>query len=93
MAHLLTYFRLQKKIGVLPKDVSNGPFADEWRKVYGDISKDVEEVDIAPALSGAAFAVKDENELVSTFMPANFVFKLMMSREPCEMLRKLASPL
>jgi hypothetical protein len=27
--------------------------------------KDVEEVDIAPALSAAALAVKDENELVS----------------------------
>ncbi|KAM3086959.1 FACT complex subunit spt16 [Clarireedia jacksonii] len=51
-----------KKIGILPKDTSNGPFIDEWKKVYADV-KDVEEVDIAPALSAAALAVKDENEL------------------------------
>jgi hypothetical protein len=30
--------------------------------------KDVEEVDIAPALSAAALAVKDENELVRVFL-------------------------
>ncbi|KAH6666749.1 FACT complex subunit-domain-containing protein [Halenospora varia] len=52
-----------KKVGVLPKDTSSGPFIDEWKKIYGDISKDVEEVDITPALSQAALAVKDENEL------------------------------
>jgi hypothetical protein len=56
--------RIQKKIGVLPKDTSSGPFIDEWKKVYGTISKDVEEVDISGALSSAALAVKDENELV-----------------------------
>ena len=56
--------RIQKKIGVLPKDTSSGPFIDEWKKVYGTISKDVEEVDISAALSSAALAVKDENELV-----------------------------
>lgn len=55
---------LQKKVGVLPKDTSNGPFIDEWKKIYGDISKQTEEVDIAPALSAAALAIKDENELV-----------------------------
>jgi len=48
----------------LPKDTSSGPFINEWKKVYGDISKDVEEVDVAPALSAAALAIKDENELV-----------------------------
>jgi nucleosome binding factor SPN SPT16 subunit len=53
-----------KKVGILPKDTSSGPFIDEWKKVYGNISKDVEEVDITPALSAAALAVKDENELV-----------------------------
>ena len=61
----LTFAGLQKKVGVLPKDTSNGPFIDEWKKVYGDISKEVEEVDIAPAISASALAVKDENELVS----------------------------
>ena len=57
---------LQKKVGILPKDTSNGPFIDEWKKVYSEISKDVEEVDISTAISAAALAVKDENELVRT---------------------------
>ena len=55
---------LQKKVGTIAKDHSAGPFADEWKAAFGDISKDVEEVDISPALSSAALAVKDENELV-----------------------------
>lgn len=54
----------QKKVGIIAKDTSAGAFADEWKKAYGDISKEVEEVDISLALSGAAFAVKDEIELV-----------------------------
>ena len=32
--------------------------------MFGDISKDVEEVDITVALSSAALSAKDENELV-----------------------------
>lgn len=55
---------MQGKVGVLPKDTSSGPFADEWKRAYGDISKDVEEVDIAPALSAVALSVKDQDELV-----------------------------
>ena len=54
-----------KKVGTLAKPEPSGPFADDWRKAFGDILKEVEEVDIAPALSIAAFAVKDENELRS----------------------------
>ena len=53
-----------KKVGTVQNAEATGPFADEWKKLYGDISKDVEEVDIAPALS-LAFAVKDEAELRS----------------------------
>ena len=60
----LTYFDQKKKVGILPKDTSSGPFIDEWKKAYGNISKDVEEVDISSALSSGALAVKDENELV-----------------------------
>ena len=52
-------------MGTIAKDTSAGPFADEWKKAFSDISKEVEEVDISLALSSAAFAVKDENELVS----------------------------
>lgn len=65
---------LQKKVGVLPKDLSSGPFVDEWKKVYGTFSKDLEEVDIAPALSAAAFAVKDEHELVCSDLGAKYTF-------------------
>ncbi|KAL8704867.1 MAG: hypothetical protein Q9201_001983 [Fulgogasparrea decipioides] len=52
-----------KKVGILAKDTTSGPFVEEWKKAYGDISKDVEEVDVTSALSIAALAVKDETEL------------------------------
>ncbi|KAK8204948.1 FACT complex subunit-domain-containing protein [Phyllosticta capitalensis] len=52
-----------KKVGVLLKDQSAGPFVDEWKKAYEEVSKDLEEVDIASALSTAALSVKDEKEL------------------------------
>lgn len=50
---------------MLPKDLTSGPFADDWKRAFADLSKDIEEVDIAPALSSAAFSVKDQEELVS----------------------------
>lgn len=52
-------------MGTIAKDTSVGPFIDEWKKAFDEISKDVEEVEITPALSAGALAVKDENELVS----------------------------
>ncbi|GBF65273.1 FACT complex subunit [Trichophyton mentagrophytes] len=54
-----------KKVGTLPKDASSGPFAEEWKRMFGDISKDIEEVDISPALSAHAFSVKGPEELTS----------------------------
>lgn len=53
-----------KKVGVISKDASTGPFVQEWKTAFADISKEVEEFDIGPALS-AVMAVKDENELRS----------------------------
>lgn len=54
-----------KKAGTLPKVDTKGPFADEWRKVFAEISpKDVEEVEVSAGLS-QSFAVKDEDELKS----------------------------
>lgn len=53
----------QKKVGVLPKDASKGPFVDEWKKLFAENCKDTEEVDVAQALSSACFAAKDEAEL------------------------------
>ncbi|KAI5286998.1 FACT complex subunit spt16 [Ascosphaera aggregata] len=53
-----------KKVGVLPKDTSSGPFAEEWKRLLNDL-KEVEPVDIAPALSTHAFSVKSQDELVS----------------------------
>lgn len=49
---------------MLPKEIPTGPFADEWKKSYEPIKNDLEEVDIALAISSAALAVKDESELV-----------------------------
>lgn len=53
-----------KKVGVITKDMSGGPFVTEWKSAFSEISKEVEEVDISPALS-AAMSVKDEHELRS----------------------------
>ena len=55
----------QKKVGVLPKDSAQGPFIDEWKAAFGNVSQDLEEVDISGAISQAALSIKDENELVS----------------------------
>ncbi|KAK5071914.1 FACT complex subunit spt16 [Lithohypha guttulata] len=51
-----------KKVGTLSKVETTGPFADEWKKVFDEASKDLEEVDIAPGLS-QSMASKDEEEL------------------------------
>lgn len=51
-------------MGTLPKDTTSGPFADDWKRAFAEISKDIEEVDITPALSNA-FSIKDPEELVS----------------------------
>lgn len=37
---------------------------EDWKRVYANISDEVEEVDIAPALSAACFSIKDTDELV-----------------------------
>lgn len=60
---MVTNRKLQKKVGTIAKDTSRGPFVDEWKKVFAEQCKDVEQVDISPALSTHAFSVKDENEL------------------------------
>ncbi|KAE8306482.1 FACT complex subunit spt16 [Aspergillus transmontanensis] len=54
-----------KRVGVLPKDTAAGPFAEDWKRAFANITQDVEEVDISPALSSAAFSVKDTDELVA----------------------------
>jgi nucleosome binding factor SPN SPT16 subunit len=53
----------KRKVGIL-KEKQEGPFVDDWEQVYREFKNDLEEVDISPALSAAAFAVKDEKELV-----------------------------
>lgn len=60
---------------MLPKDSSSGPFADDWKRAFAEISGEVEETDVAPALSSAAFSVKDTDELVSHTERPNFYFK------------------
>jgi nucleosome binding factor SPN SPT16 subunit len=56
---------MQKRVGLLTKETPNGPFAEEWKTAYGDIAKDVEEVEVASILSNAALAIKDEKELIA----------------------------
>lgn len=51
-------------MGTISKFDATGPFVDEWKRMFSETAKDLEEVDISPALS-VAFAVKDENELRS----------------------------
>lgn len=55
---------VQKKVGVLSKETATGPFVDDWRQVFGEAAKDLEEFEISTALSSAAFSTKDEAELV-----------------------------
>ncbi|KAF2397363.1 SPT16-domain-containing protein [Trichodelitschia bisporula] len=52
-----------KKVGVLSKENPAGPFAQEWSKVFGGISKELDLVEISNVFSAAALAVKDEREL------------------------------
>nr|POF05416.1 fact complex subunit spt16 [Quercus suber] len=51
-----------KKVGVITKEASGGPFVAEWKAAFGDISKEMTEFDITAALS-SVMAVKDANEL------------------------------
>jgi nucleosome binding factor SPN SPT16 subunit len=34
-----------KKVGTIARSEATGPFADEWRKIYGDLGKEIEEID------------------------------------------------
>ncbi|KAJ2981589.1 hypothetical protein NQ176_g1937 [Zarea fungicola] len=52
-----------KKVATIARDTSKGPFVEEWKKIFADACKDVEEVDASLALSTYAFSIKDENEL------------------------------
>lgn len=52
-----------KKVGAIAKDSAQGPFVNDWRKVYPSEVEGVEEVDVTPAFS-AFLAIKDDTELV-----------------------------
>lgn len=69
----------QKKVGVISKDASKGPFVDEWKEIFAENCKDVEEVDITQALSSAAFSAKDEAELRAVRNSAKACVALMHS--------------
>ena len=53
-----------------------GAFPEEWKASFDTISGEIEEVDVAPALSIAGMAVKDEEELVSPSL-ANEIFEVI----------------
>lgn len=71
-----------KKVGTLPKDQVSGQFVDEWKKAFGDISKDAQEVDVAQALSSGAFSAKDEAELVSGMQPTPDFMLILLALYP-----------
>ena len=50
---------------MLSKESPTGPFIEEWKSVWGSASKDLEEFDIANAISVSCLSAKDENELRS----------------------------
>jgi nucleosome binding factor SPN SPT16 subunit len=63
---LETMRKAGKKVAVLKKDSSAGPFADEFKAAFNEAGfKEEDQVDLAPIMSNAALAVKDEKELVS----------------------------
>jgi hypothetical protein len=60
---------MQKRVGVLNNqapETTESPFVEEWNKTFTEHASDVEQVDIAVAISTAALSIKDEKELVST---------------------------
>ncbi|KAF2009300.1 FACT complex subunit spt16 [Aaosphaeria arxii CBS 175.79] len=61
---LATLKNAGNKVAVLKKDHSTGAFAEEWKAEFqaADI-KEEDQIDLAPILSNAALAVKDEKEL------------------------------
>lgn len=59
------------KVGMLTKDPAAGPFVDEWKAAFGEIEKDVEQIDMSVAISSAALSIKDERELVSAGQTVN----------------------
>jgi nucleosome binding factor SPN SPT16 subunit len=62
---LETMKKAGKKVAVLKKDPSAGAFAEEFKAAFNDAGfKDEDQVDLAPIMSNAALAVKDEKELV-----------------------------
>ena len=58
---------------------------EDWKRVYANISGEVEEVDIAPALSAACFSIKDTDELVRFLASGTSVSGLIWHRYPYEM--------
>lgn len=57
-----------KKVGAIAKDSAQGPFVNDWKKVYPSEVEGVEEVDVTPAFS-AFLAIKDDAELVKLQSP------------------------
>lgn len=83
-----------KKVGVIAKDSAQGPFANDWKKVYPSEVEGVEEVDVAPAFS-AFLAIKDDAELVSRYQSVQYGRSILIVflRKLCVLLLGLWSVL
>ncbi|CAB4485087.1 unnamed protein product [Rhizophagus irregularis] len=52
----------KKRLGILPKDLKEGNFVQEWSEVYKNFKDKIEEVDVSAGVA-SVLAVKDEEEL------------------------------
>ncbi|CAG8585817.1 6383_t:CDS:10 [Funneliformis mosseae] len=52
----------KKRLGILPKDLKEGHFVQEWQEVYEDLKADIEEVDVSAGIA-SVLAIKDDDEL------------------------------
>jgi nucleosome binding factor SPN SPT16 subunit len=62
----LAVYTSAKKVGVLMKDTASGKLVSEWQAALEGAASKPEVTDMTPAIS-SLLAVKDEDELVSTF--------------------------
>jgi len=52
----------KKRLGILPKDLKEGNFVQEWLEVYENFKDSIEEVDVSIGIA-SVLAIKDEEEL------------------------------
>ena len=71
VSKFLAAYTSAQKVGVLMKDTASGKLVSEWQAALEGATSKPEVIDMTPAIS-SLFAVKDEDELVSTSSPKLF---------------------